>query len=77
MLPTEYRRKVAVLAAEIGQPDFKNLLRRFLYDQLHPDSGMDVPLSACPEFDGKISVFNSATATFHAPSDLSDWRYAM
>jgi len=31
----------------------------------------DVPLTACPPFDGKISVYLSAVATYYAPSDPS------
>jgi hypothetical protein len=49
------------------------LTRRFLYDQLYPDSevsGSDIILSECPEPRGAVFVFNSALATFYAPSDL-------
>jgi hypothetical protein len=55
-------------------PTFPALLRRFLYDQVYPDnvlSSSEVPLSTCPLFDGKINVYNSAMATFYAPSDPS------
>jgi hypothetical protein len=31
----------------------------------------DVPLSACPRFEGPIKIFNSAAAMFFAPSDPS------
>ncbi|KAF8834531.1 hypothetical protein BDN67DRAFT_992647 [Paxillus ammoniavirescens] len=31
----------------------------------------DIPLSKCPCYNGKILVFNSASATFFAPSDFS------
>jgi len=67
-------RSVARLAAEIQQPTFPTLIRRFLYDQIYPDnvlSSSEVPLSECPSFDGRIRVHNSAVATFHAPSDPS------
>jgi hypothetical protein len=50
------------------------LIRRFIYDQIFPDnvfSTLEVPLTACPFFSGKVHVFNSAVATFHAPSDPS------
>lgn len=54
--------------------DLATLTRRFLYDQLYPDSdisGSDVDISECPELRGLVTVFNSAVATFYAPSDLS------
>jgi hypothetical protein len=67
-------RSVADLAAEIQEPSFPTLIRRFLYDQIYPDnvlSASEVPIAACPSFTGKIRVHNSAVATFHAPSDPS------
>lgn len=48
-------------------------MRRFLYDQLHPDSdisGSYIDLDQCPLFHGKISTYHSAVAQFYAPSDL-------
>lgn len=68
------KRKVVDLAVEIGQPQLPELVRRFLYDQLYPDSHLtssDVSLNACPTFSGDISVFPSAAATYYAPSDPS------
>ena len=62
------------LSAYIQQPCLPELLRRFLYDQVHPDSPVspnDVALNECPQFYGRISVFHSAVARFYAPSDLS------
>ncbi|KAG1827500.1 uncharacterized protein BJ212DRAFT_1572872 [Suillus subaureus] len=59
---------------EMDIPDLPRLLRLFLYDQLVADGSLtsdDVPLSACPRFEGPIKVFNSAAATFFAPSDPS------
>jgi len=52
-------------------PDLLNLTRRFLYDQLHPTlSSADVDIDECPNPTvSKVSVFNSAVATFFAPSD--------
>jgi hypothetical protein len=55
------------------------LIRQFLHEQLHPDSeaqsliSADGTLNALPDFrdSEKISVYNSASATFYAPSDLS------
>jgi hypothetical protein len=61
------------LAVHIQQPQFPELLRRFLYEQLNPESEMaptDVPLDDCPIFDSRISVHHSAIARFYAPSDL-------
>jgi hypothetical protein len=54
--------------------DFPELLRRFLYDQLYPNARVPsalVSIEACPKFEGKISVFYSASAIFRAPSDPS------
>ena len=52
------------------------LTRCFLHDQLHPNgpSANKIALEECPEIYSKISVFNSATATFYAPSDESGLR---
>ena len=50
------------------------LLRRFLYDQLYPDSAITscfVFSESLPVIDGKIEVFNSAIAAFCAPSNIS------
>ena len=48
---------------------------KFLYDQLYPDSAIpseDILEDSLPEMiTGKLFVFNSAVATFHAPSDIS------
>ncbi|KIJ65729.1 hypothetical protein HYDPIDRAFT_167325 [Hydnomerulius pinastri MD-312] len=69
-----YVRKPAVLAAELGQPQLLELVRRFLYDQLYPDdelAGADLPLEDCPVFRGRISVYHSASAVFYAPSELA------
>jgi hypothetical protein len=50
------------------------MLRRFLYDQIYPHARVPssrVSIDACPVFQGKISVFLCASATFRAPSDPS------
>jgi hypothetical protein len=57
-------------------PRLEEYIRRFLYDQLYPDSdiiGMDVALGACPAVDSHlhIKLFKSATVLYHAPSDVS------
>ncbi|KAJ7100542.1 hypothetical protein C8R44DRAFT_747577 [Mycena epipterygia] len=65
--------RLEALTAHIQQRQLPELLRRFLYEQLHPDSDIpasDVPLNDCPRFDSRISVYHSATARFYAPSDL-------
>ena len=50
------------------------MLRRFLYDQLYPNSPIPssvVSIHGLPRFYGRVSIFYNATATFRAPSDLS------
>lgn len=67
-------RTVTALAAELDLPAFPSLIRRFLYDQLYPDSVLpasQVSISACPLITDKIRVHNSALAMFYAPSDPS------
>ncbi|OBZ67134.1 hypothetical protein A0H81_12921 [Grifola frondosa] len=70
----QHNRSAVKLGHEIGQPRLPELISRFLYEQLNPESavsGMHVPLTACPAFDEAISVFYSAAATYYAPSDPS------
>ena len=58
----------------LGLPTLQEEIRHFLYDQLYPFSdipGDRVDLRVCPDFQGKVSVFNSAKAVFFAPSDQS------
>jgi len=65
---------VEALGIEIEVPNLTALLHRFLFDQLYPDDPHDpsqIPLEGCPRFEGSISIFNSASAWFYAPSDLS------
>jgi hypothetical protein len=59
--------------AELNQPDFLQLIRHFLYDQLYADSeaGSSSDHSTLPHFHGRISVYLSAISTFHASSDIS------
>ena len=57
-------------------PDLQIHIRRFLYDQLNPDSevfGMDVDLNFCPEISLTlhVQVYHLASTIYHAPSDLS------
>lgn len=66
--------QLEALAALIDCPLHSELIRRFLFDQLHPNaplSGDEVDLNICPTFSGNIHVFHSALATFYAPSDRS------
>ncbi|KAI0032371.1 hypothetical protein K488DRAFT_78514 [Vararia minispora EC-137] len=68
-----YPRFVKDLATRIGVSHFPNLVRRFLYYQLHPDSGHE-PVSdeELPDISRtRIRIFHSATATYYAPSDVS------
>ncbi|KAG1884298.1 hypothetical protein F4604DRAFT_1878722 [Suillus subluteus] len=67
-------RTVPDLCTELAIPHLYNLLCQFLFEQVNPDdecSPSDVPLARCPQFNGKIQVFNSASSTFYAPSDRS------
>ncbi|KAH7930534.1 hypothetical protein BV22DRAFT_1191146 [Leucogyrophana mollusca] len=67
-------RTVPELAEEINVPHLRRLIRYFLFSQLHPNDPRDpilVPPTSCPRHNGKVSVFNSAAATFFAPSDPS------
>ncbi|KAG1880017.1 hypothetical protein F4604DRAFT_1879912 [Suillus subluteus] len=73
-LERKHARTIAALAIELSIPHLSNLLQCFLFGQLNPNDPRDpseVPLAYCPQFDDKISVFNSACSRFFAPSDLS------
>ncbi|KAG1863920.1 hypothetical protein F4604DRAFT_1882154 [Suillus subluteus] len=65
---------VAALAHEVAVPDLQRLIQHFLFTQLNrddPRDPTDVPTGSLPRHEGKLQVFNSAAATFFAPSDLS------
>ncbi|KAG1886072.1 hypothetical protein F4604DRAFT_1877994 [Suillus subluteus] len=65
---------VAALAHEVAVPDLQRLIRHFLFSQLNPDDARnpeDIPATSLPRHPGKLRVFNSAAATFYAPSDPS------
>ncbi|KAG1884360.1 hypothetical protein F4604DRAFT_1574713 [Suillus subluteus] len=67
-------RNIRALADELRVPDLSRLVRLFLFDQLLADdihTSDNVPLSACPRFEGRIKIFNSAAASFYALSDPS------
>ena len=58
----------------VRQTDFPVLVRRFLFDQLNPNPvipSSDMIANAFPVIGGNIFIFNSAVATFYAPSDIS------
>ena len=62
------------LAHEVAVPDLRRLIQHFLFTQLNQDDPRDpadVPTGSLPRHEGKLQVFNSAAATFFAPSDLS------
>jgi hypothetical protein len=65
---------MAKASQKLELPEFAQMLRRFLYDQIYPDalvSSSNISIDACPVFEGKISIFGCASATFRAPSDPS------
>ncbi|KAG1736223.1 hypothetical protein EDB19DRAFT_1896127 [Suillus lakei] len=65
---------VPALADKLDIPCLPDLLGQFLFQQLHPNDPhdlSDVPLTECPRYLGKISVFNSASSCFYTPSNLS------
>ncbi|KAG2107312.1 uncharacterized protein F5147DRAFT_746079 [Suillus discolor] len=64
---------VGTLGDELELPNFQQLIQEFIHDQAHAaDPNPPVFDSAsAPLFLGKVLIFNSATASFYAPSDLS------
>jgi len=61
-------------AQQLQQPTFPILVKKFLYQQLYPNSDIsfeDALKNLYLEINGKIHVCNSAVATFRAPSDIS------
>ncbi|KAG2754832.1 hypothetical protein P692DRAFT_20720601 [Suillus brevipes Sb2] len=71
---TKRARSIPELSIELRIPDLADLVRCFLFEQSNPEDARDpteVPLLEFPHYRGRISVFNSASSTFHAPSDLS------
>ncbi|KAG2051938.1 hypothetical protein BDR06DRAFT_983321 [Suillus hirtellus] len=62
------------LSTELNIPNLAKLVQWFLFEQSNPNDACDhtkVTLLESPYYQGQISVFNSASSTFHAPSDLS------
>ncbi|KIK74061.1 hypothetical protein PAXRUDRAFT_176818, partial [Paxillus rubicundulus Ve08.2h10] len=67
-------RTVLELGEELQILEIADMLQQFLYQQENTNNPRDlanVHLNECPHYDGRISVFNSAAATFYAPSDIS------
>ncbi|CDO71968.1 hypothetical protein BN946_scf184943.g2 [Trametes cinnabarina] len=67
------RKPVNTVAERLGIPALRDLLRRFLQDQLYPDfdePGEVVPLADCPwvPLSMRVAIHRSATAVFYAPS---------
>ncbi|KAG2062203.1 hypothetical protein BDR06DRAFT_1027453 [Suillus hirtellus] len=65
---------LAELADEVDVPHLQHFIRYFLFSQLFlndPCNLEDVPAASCPWHEGGLYVFNSAAATFYAPSDPS------
>ncbi|KAG0698924.1 hypothetical protein DFH29DRAFT_1016390 [Suillus ampliporus] len=70
---TKHAHNVLALAEELHLPSLPALICCFLYEQTCPNNTQDlyeIPLAACPRYEGKISVFNSVCSRFYALSDL-------
>ncbi|KAI6006244.1 hypothetical protein F5J12DRAFT_905734 [Pisolithus orientalis] len=68
-----HERNMRDLVTELNIPQLLNILCHFLQLQLqHDDHNLeDVPLDEYPFYDGSFCVYNSASSTFYAPSDVS------
>ncbi|KAI6019111.1 hypothetical protein EDC04DRAFT_2869953 [Pisolithus marmoratus] len=65
---------VVTLADKLHILNLPELVQAFLIGQLYPDNSFDptkISHLECPGYNGKISIYNSATSTFYALSDLS------
>ena len=64
---------VITLADELNIPNLPELVQQFLCGQLYPDVHNPTNISRleCPGYYGDISIYNSASSTFYALSDLS------
>ena len=60
------------IAAKINQSNLSDFIRQFIHNQQSSGHTSDASeVSVLPKFYGKITVYPSAVATFHAPSDVS------
>jgi len=69
-----YGQRVDDIARCTNHPTLGILIRRFLYEQLNPDSlesATTIDVSVCPPFSSKLKVFHSAVAIYFSPSDIS------
>ncbi|KAH7905023.1 hypothetical protein BJ138DRAFT_1138389 [Hygrophoropsis aurantiaca] len=60
------------IGTRVKQPNFEELIRRFLFDQHNPHSPIpasEVDIEECPTFRSRISIFPSAFACYFSPSD--------
>ena len=66
-------RNVPQLGEELHIPDITALLSRFLFEQqpCDTDNLVNTPEHTYPQYIGPVKVFNSASAFFYAPSDVS------
>ncbi|KAG1738088.1 uncharacterized protein EDB91DRAFT_1237791 [Suillus paluster] len=74
ILQMKRARTVLALAEELNIPHLPEMVYCFLFQQTCPDDPQDaseIPIAGCPQYEGKISVFNSACSRFYAPSNLS------
>jgi len=63
-------RTLTEMGENIGHPELSDLVAIFLFQQRNP--GIDIPeVSKCPKVLDQGYSYNSAVATFYAPSDLS------
>ncbi|KAF7299534.1 hypothetical protein MIND_00903800 [Mycena indigotica] len=67
-------RHLTSLAIHLSQPRLPALIRRFLFEQIHPDDDnlpSDMDLEATFDLStSRIYTYTSARAVFHAPSDI-------
>ncbi|KAI0059028.1 hypothetical protein BV25DRAFT_1871690 [Artomyces pyxidatus] len=67
-----YPRDVHALAEFIGEPRLPAQIRRFLYEQENPDAEANTNIPGdFAGFNGRVHVYHSAVAIYHAPSDPS------
>jgi hypothetical protein len=65
------------VGAYLAVPQLQDLIPCFLSQQSNPDRDLPlirIPLTLCPNFNGRIHVLPSATSLYYAPSDKSSIR---